>query len=40
MARRIRSDPDCSGMCRFGQTAGVWAIASITSSVNSAGCGR
>ena len=34
-----RSEPDCSGMCRLGITLGVSAIASMTSSVNSAGCG-
>ena len=40
MARSIRSEPDCSGMCSCGQTFGVVAIASMTSSVNSAGCGE
>ena len=40
MARSIRSEPDCSGMCSVGQTFGVSAIASITSSVNSAGMRR
>ncbi len=40
MARSMRSEPDCSGMCSVGQTFGVSAIASITSSVNSAGCGE
>ena len=34
------SEPDCSGMCSDGITFGVCAIASITSSVNSAGCGE
>ncbi len=41
--RRIRlstaSEPDCSGMCRLGITFGVSAIAVITSSVKSRGCG-
>src|ERR1700750_1177032 len=32
-------EPDCSGMCRDGITFAVSAIASMTSSVNSAGCG-
>ena len=40
MARRIRSEPDCSGMCSCGITLGVSAIAWMTSSVNSAGCGE
>ena len=39
MSRRIRSEPDCSGMCSCGITLGVSAIASITSSVKAAGCG-
>ncbi len=39
IALRTRSDPDCSGMCSCGITAGVSAIASITSSVKAAGCG-
>ena len=41
--RRIRrstaSEPDCSGMCSCGITFPVVAIASITSSVKSRGCG-
>ncbi|PQM47220.1 hypothetical protein C1Y40_02592 [Mycobacterium talmoniae] len=40
MARSTRSEPDCSGMCRAGHTFAVSAIASMTSSVNSAGCGE
>ena len=32
-------EPDCSGMCSCGMTAGVSAIASMTSSVKAAGCG-
>ena len=39
MSRSTLSEPDCSGMCSDGITLGVWAIASMTSSVNSAGCG-
>ena len=39
MAFRMRSEPDCSGMCSCGITLGVSAIASMTSSVNAAGCG-
>ena len=39
IARRMRSEPDCSGMCSCGMTVGVCAIASMTSSVNAAGCG-
>ena len=35
-----RSEPDCSGMCSDGITLGVSAIASMTSSVNSAGWGE
>ena len=31
------SEPDCSGMCNWGHTVGVSAMASITSEVNSAG---
>ena len=37
---RIRSDPDCSGMCSWGITLWVSAMASITSSVKSLGCGE
>ncbi len=41
--RRIRrntsSEPDCSGMCRLGMTFGVSAMAAMTSSVKSRGCG-
>ena len=33
------SEPDCSGMCNWGHTVGVSAMASITSEVNSAGWG-
>ena len=40
MARRTRSLPDCSGMCSDGITVGVWAIASMTSSVKSRGWGE
>ncbi|CAG7029052.1 hypothetical protein PICSAR164_04398 [Mycobacterium avium subsp. paratuberculosis] len=40
IARSTRSEPDCSGMCRAGHTFGVCAMASMTSSVNSAGCGE
>ncbi|SHX72876.1 Uncharacterised protein [Mycobacteroides abscessus subsp. abscessus] len=36
----MRSEPDCNGMCSWGHTFGVCAIASMTSSVNSAGCGE
>ncbi len=39
IALRMRSLPDCSGMCSWGMTAGVSAIASMTSSVKAAGCG-
>ncbi len=39
MALRMRSEPDCNGMCSCGMTDGVSAMASITSSVNAAGCG-
>ena len=39
MALSTASEPDCSGMCRLGQTAGVSAIAAMTSSVKSRGCG-
>ena len=40
MSRSTLSEPDCSGMCSDGITLGVSAIASMTSSVNSAGCGE
>lgn len=40
IARRIRSEPDCRGMCRLGMTVPVSAIAAMTSSVNAAGCGE
>ena len=33
------SEPDCNGMCNCGQITGYCAITSITSLVNSAGCG-
>ena len=39
MSFRIRSEPDCSGMCSCGITFGVSAMASITSSVKAAGWG-
>ena len=39
MARNTSSEPDCSGMCSDGMTAGVSAIAAMTSSVKSRGCG-
>ncbi len=39
MSLSTLSEPDCSGMCSEGITFGVSAIASMTSSVNSAGCG-
>ena len=39
IALRTLSEPDCNGMCSCGMTFGVSAIASMTSSVNSAGCG-
>ena len=39
MSLRIRSEPDCSGMCNCGITLGVSAMASMTSSVKAAGCG-
>ena len=35
-----RSEPDCSGMCSCGITFGVSAIAAMTSSVKSVGCGE
>ena len=40
MSRSTLSEPDCSGMWSDGITLGVSAIASMTSSVNSAGCGE
>ena len=40
MAFKIASEPDCSGMCKEGMTFGVSAIAVITSSVKSLGCGE
>ena len=40
IARRTRSDPDCSGMCSCGHTFGVCAIAAMTSAVKSRGCGE
>lgn len=40
IARRIVSEPDWSGMCSCGMTFGVSAIAAITSSVKSRGCGE
>ena len=40
MSLSTLSEPDCSGMCSTGMTFGVSAIASITSSVNIAGCGE
>ena len=40
MAFKIASEPDCSGMCKEGITFGVSAIAVITSSVKSFGCGE
>jgi hypothetical protein len=40
MALRIRSEPDCRGMCRLGMTFGVSAIASTTASVKPAGWGE
>ena len=39
IALRMRSEPDWSGMCSCGMTAGVSAMASMTSSVNAAGWG-
>src|ERR1700755_116619 len=39
IARSTVSEPDCSGMCSEWQTFGVSAIAAITSSVKSLGCG-
>lgn len=40
MAFRTVSEPDCRGMCSCGMTFGVSAIAAITSSVKSRGCGE
>ena len=40
MARRIRSEPDCRGMCSWCMTVGVSAMAAITSSVKAAGWGE
>ncbi len=40
MARSTASEPDCSGMCSCGMTFWVCAIASITSTVKSLGCGE
>ena len=40
MRRSTSSEPDCSGMCSWGMTLSVSAIASMTSSVNIAGCGE
>ncbi len=40
MAFRTGSEPDCSGMCSCGITFGVSAMAAITSSVKSRGCGE
>ena len=39
IARSTASEPDCIGMCSCGQTFGVSAIAAMTSSVKSRGCG-
>jgi hypothetical protein len=39
IARSTTSEPDCSGMCREGMTFGVSAMAAMTSSVKSFGCG-
>ena len=39
MALSTRSEPDCSGMCSECMTFGVSAIAAMTSSVKSLGCG-
>ncbi len=39
MRWRTASEPDCSGMCSCGMTLGVSAIAAMTSSVKSRGCG-
>ena len=40
MARSTASEPDCSGMCSCGITLGVAAMAAMTSSVKSLGCGE
>ncbi len=40
MARSTREEPDWSGMCSCGITLGVSAMASMTSSVKSRGCGE
>lgn len=40
IARSTVSEPDWSGMCSCGMTLGVSAIAAITSSVKSRGCGE
>ena len=40
IAAKIRSLPDCIGICRLGITFGVCAIAAMTSSVKSRGCGE
>ena len=39
IALSTRSEPLCSGMCSCGMTFGVSAIAAMTSSVKSLGCG-
>jgi len=39
MALSTASEPDCIGMCNCGQTLAVSAIAAMTSSVKSRGCG-
>ncbi len=40
IAFSTRSEPDCIGMCSWCITFGVSAIAAITSSVKSRGCGE
>lgn len=40
IAFRTRSEPDCSGMCSWCITFGVSAMAAMTSSVKSRGCGE
>ena len=40
MAFSTLSDPDCNGMCNCGIALGVSAMAAITSSVKSLGCGE
>ena len=40
MSFRTLLDPDCNGMCSCGITLGVSAMASMTSSVKSRGCGE